>query len=301
MASHTHTHIPFFLIILCNTPKQYTSCRTAPGLSHTDQSKCCYCLHWEYDHACSGVVKFCWSFLKGTHLQVHHPWHHQSSHQQIRHCQAHHEVVGCGLQGAFPQHSQADQHVPKDDGQNQDAVAEGVVGVWVGQLRLCGAVCPTGNGVCCVRMAAGSGEEGHGAATAERKKEMTENQSSAIIVENSTPCGYWYDFILYLRMLLQANQRGLFFCSYTGRALLKDLFGLFCISLNLSQEKNARLHLLCACERWILPTNAAVWKVAMVLRCTKVTTQYKSAGQECSLKDNNLKWWERSNTVTQTY
>lgn len=91
----------------------------------------------------------------------------------------------------------------------------------MGQLRLCGAVCPTGNGVCCVRMAAGCGEEGHGAATAERKKKMTENQSSAIIAENSTPCGYWYDFILYLRMLLQANQRGLFSAHIQAELCLK--------------------------------------------------------------------------------
>lgn len=55
--------------------------------------------------------------------------------------------------------------------------------MWQG--RLC-SVCLTGNGVSGIRMVAGSGEEGHGDPAAERKKERTENQRSAITVENST-------------------------------------------------------------------------------------------------------------------
>lgn len=131
----------------------------------------------------------------------------------------------------------------------------------MGQLRLCGAVCPTGNWICCIRMAAASADEGHGAATAKRKKERTENQSSAIIVENSTPFGYWYDFYIFLMNSPSSQSERSFFCSYMGRALLKDLLGLFCFSLNLNQGKNARFHFLCACERWILTTNTAIWKV----------------------------------------
>lgn len=64
------------------------------------------------------------------------------------------------------------------------------------QVGLCSVVCPTGNGVGGVRMTAGSCEEGHGDAAAKRKKEVTENQSSTIIVENSTFCGQCVIFIL---------------------------------------------------------------------------------------------------------
>ena len=64
------------------------------------------------------------------------------------------------------------------------------------QARLCSVVCPTGNGVGGVRMTAGSCEERHGDAAAKRKKEMTENQTSTVIVENSIFCGRCMIFIL---------------------------------------------------------------------------------------------------------
>lgn len=79
-----------------------------------------------------------------TYLQIYHPRHHQGGHQQVRHGQAHHQVVGGGLQGPFPQHSHTHQTIAKDDDQDERTVGEGIISMWAGPSGTCGVVCPTG-------------------------------------------------------------------------------------------------------------------------------------------------------------
>lgn len=81
--------------------------------------------------------------LRPTHLQVHHPGHHQGGHQQVCHGQAHHQIVGGGLQGPFLQHGHTHQTISKDDRQDEHAVGEGIVGMWAGPAGPGGVLCRT--------------------------------------------------------------------------------------------------------------------------------------------------------------
>lgn len=62
-----------------------------------------------------------------THLQVHSPGHDQRSNEQVGHSQADHQVVGGGLEGTLPQHSQTHQHIPKHNGEDEQRVEHSIV------------------------------------------------------------------------------------------------------------------------------------------------------------------------------
>ncbi|KAG7225017.1 hypothetical protein INR49_014472 [Caranx melampygus] len=60
-------------------------------------------------------------------VQIDSPGHNQRSHEQVGHSQADHQVVGCGLKGTFPQHSQTHQYVSKHNGQDEQGIQHGIV------------------------------------------------------------------------------------------------------------------------------------------------------------------------------
>lgn len=62
-----------------------------------------------------------------TYLQIDHPWHDQSCHQEIRHCQAHNQVIRGCLKGFFPGHSHTHQYVAKHDNEDEEGEQHGIV------------------------------------------------------------------------------------------------------------------------------------------------------------------------------